>query len=46
MIKDLFLKNRSYRRFHQDHEISENDLLDLITVLEEGAGLELLGWNL
>lgn len=30
MLKYLFLKNRSYRRFYQDHEISKSDLLDLI----------------
>jgi nitroreductase len=30
MLKELFLKNRSYRRFHEDHEIDESDLLDLI----------------
>jgi nitroreductase len=30
MLKELFLKNRSYRRFHENHEIGESDLLDLI----------------
>jgi nitroreductase len=30
MLLDLFLKNRSYRRFYQDHEISRNHLQDLI----------------
>lgn len=30
MLKDLLLKNRSYRRFYQDYEISINDLKDLV----------------
>ena len=30
MLKDLILKNRSYRRFYQDYEISVNDLEDLV----------------
>ncbi len=30
MLKDLLLKNRSYRRFHQDHQISGEDLEDMI----------------
>ncbi len=30
MLKDLFLKNRSYRRFYEEEEISESDLLDLV----------------
>ena len=30
MLKDLVLKNRSYRRFYQDHKINRNDLTDLI----------------
>ncbi len=30
MIKDLILKNRSYRRFYQDHKIAMSDLKDLI----------------
>jgi nitroreductase len=30
MLKDLILKSRSYRRFHEDHKISENELRDLI----------------
>lgn len=30
MLKDLVLKNRSYRRFYQDHKISKKDLTDLI----------------
>ena len=30
MIKELVLKNRSYRRFYQDHKISINDLEELV----------------
>ena len=30
MLKDLILKNRSYRRFYQDHKISIDDLKDLV----------------
>ncbi len=30
MIKDLVLKNRSYRRFFQDHRISMSDLKELV----------------
>ncbi|NOQ28454.1 MAG: nitroreductase [Bacteroidales bacterium] len=30
MIKDLILKNRSYRRFYQDHKISIDELKDLV----------------
>lgn len=30
MIKELVLKNRSYRRFYQDEKISEQTLLELI----------------
>ena len=30
MLKDLILKNRSYRRFYQDYKISINDLKDLV----------------
>ncbi len=30
MLKDLFLKNRSYRRFHENLEIKREDLLDLV----------------
>lgn len=30
MLKDLLLKNRSYRRFQQDHQISRKDLEDMI----------------
>lgn len=30
MLKDLILKNRSYRRFYQDVHISRDDLVDMI----------------
>lgn len=30
MIKDLILKNRSYRRFYQDHKISLEELKELV----------------
>ena len=30
MIKELVLKNRSYRRFFEEHKISENEIVELI----------------
>lgn len=30
MLKSLILKNRSYRRFHENHEITREDLLEMI----------------
>ncbi len=30
MLKDLILKNRSYRRFHQEQEVSEETLTELV----------------
>jgi len=30
MIKELVLKNRSYRRFYEEHKISENEIVELI----------------
>ena len=30
MLKNLIIKNRSYRRFHEDHEISMAELLELV----------------
>lgn len=30
MLKELILKNRSYRRFEEDHEVNREDLLDMI----------------
>ena len=32
MVKDLVLKNRSYRRFHEDYIIDSGTLLDLIAL--------------
>ena len=32
MIKDLVIKNRSYRRFYQDHKISINELRELVDI--------------
>ena len=32
MLKDLVLKNRSYRRFHEDHKINSETLRDLIAL--------------
>ena len=37
MLKDLLLKNRSYRRFHQDHQISGEDLEDMIDAVRLSA---------
>ncbi|MDD5573429.1 MAG: nitroreductase family protein, partial [Candidatus Hydrothermia bacterium] len=30
MVGDLILKNRSYRRYYEDHTVSLNTLLDLV----------------
>ncbi|MGC9343624.1 MAG: nitroreductase family protein [Bacteroidales bacterium] len=30
MLKELILKNRSYRRFEEDHEVNREDLFDMI----------------
>ncbi len=37
MLKDLIRKNRSYRRFHQDHRISESDLRGLVDLARLSA---------
>jgi len=42
MLKDLILKNRSYRRFYQDHKVTMDDLTDLV----ELARLSASGRNL
>lgn len=42
MIKDLIKKNRSYRRFYQDHKVEISDLKDLV----ELARLSASGRNL
>ncbi len=40
MLKDLILKNRSYRRFHQDHRIGMDTLRELVELarLSPSAG--------
>ena len=52
MIKDLILKNRSYRRFRQDIAISREtlkELVDLARLCPSGANLQplkyILSWN-
>lgn len=42
MLKDLIIKNRSYRRFYEDHQISQDELLDLVDL----ARLSPTGGNL
>jgi nitroreductase len=37
MLKDLILKNRSYRRFHQEQQISEETLTELIELARLSA---------
>jgi len=37
MLKDLILKNRSYRRFYQDHSISIDDLKELVDMARLSA---------
>ena len=37
MIKDLILKNRSYRRFYQEHKISIKDLEELVDLARLSA---------
>lgn len=32
MVKDLILKNRTYRRFYQEHKISKEELLEFIDI--------------
>ena len=39
MIRDLILKNRSYRRFYQDHKIDESTLRELVDLARmSGSG--------
>jgi len=43
MLKDLILKNRTYRRFYEDVKISKEELLDLIElsrISSSGANLQ------
>lgn len=37
MLKDLILKNRSYRRFYQDHKITVEDLKELVDLARLSA---------
>ena len=37
MIKDLVLKNRSYRRFYNDHKISKDELVELVDLARLSA---------
>ena len=49
MIKDLILKNRSYRRFYQDHRISIDELknlVDLARLSPSGRNLQPLKYYL
>lgn len=49
MFKDLVLKNRSYRRFYQDHAIEMNtlrELVDLARQVPSGANLQPLKYVL
>lgn len=49
MIKDLILKTRSYRRFHQDQPIDEQtlrELVELATLAPSGANLQPLKYIL
>lgn len=49
MLKDLVLKNRSYRRFYQDHKISIKDLeelVDLARLSASGRNLQALKYYL
>ncbi|MCK5200681.1 MAG: nitroreductase family protein, partial [Spirochaetales bacterium] len=32
MLKDLVLKNRSYRRFHEDYIVDSGTMLDLVAL--------------
>ena len=49
MLKDLVRRNRSYRRFHEDHEIDEDtlrELVDLARVSSSAANLQPLKYLL
>lgn len=45
MLRDLIVKNRSYRRFHEDHRISADELrglVDLARLSASGANMQAL----
>jgi len=49
MIRDLILKNRSYRRFHQNYKIDETllkDLIDLARISPSSANLQRLRFKI
>lgn len=49
MLKDLIIKNRSYRRFYEDHQISKETLLDLVDLARlspSGANMQALKFML
>ena len=49
MIRDLIVKNRSYRRFHQNHIIETNvleDLIDLARLSPSAANLQRLRFKI
>ncbi len=49
MLKDLIIKNRSYRRFYEDHQISKEALLDLVDLARlspSGANMQALKFML
>lgn len=49
MLKDLIIKNRSYRRFYQDHKVSIDDLrklVDLARLSASGRNLQPLKYYL
>jgi nitroreductase len=37
MLRDLIMKNRSYRRFHQDHVILQDELAELVELARLSA---------
>lgn len=45
MLKDLILKNRTYRRFYQDHPVTMEtlrEMLELARLTSSGANLQSL----
>ncbi|HOJ14757.1 MAG TPA: nitroreductase, partial [Deltaproteobacteria bacterium] len=37
MIRDLIVKNRSYRRFHEDQPVARSELLELVDLARLSA---------